>query len=83
MNPGPYTTGCNDRMIDGIPGYIEAGDTAAADMHAQFAPMVLEGQLDPAEVSNTLADLAEADETPEETFLPPGIVDALAAALEG
>ena len=40
--------------------------------------MILTDQLDPAEVSLALADLAEADETPEELFLPEGIKEVLA-----
>jgi NAD(P)-dependent dehydrogenase (short-subunit alcohol dehydrogenase family) len=81
VNPGPYNTGFNDRMVNDIPTYIDEGDTSATETHALLAPIVLGDQLDPIEVALTLADLTEADETPEETFLPAGIVEALAGLL--
>lgn len=81
VNPGPYDTGFNDRMVNNIPTYIEAGDTSAAETHAFVSQIVLGDQLDPMEVALALADLAEADETPEETFLPAGIREALAERL--
>lgn len=81
VNPGPYNTGFNDRMVNGAADYIEDGDSSANEVLAFMQEMILNGQLDPNEVAQALADLAEADETPEEQFLPEGIVDALAAAL--
>ncbi len=81
INPGPYDTGFNDRMVDGITEYIEAGDTSANETNAVVREIVLTDQLDPAEVANTLADLAEADETPPETLLPEGIGDLLQAMI--
>jgi NAD(P)-dependent dehydrogenase (short-subunit alcohol dehydrogenase family) len=78
VNPGPYDTGFNDRMVNNIPTYIEAGDTSASETHAFVSQIVLGDQLDPMEVALALADLAEADDTPEETFLPAGIREALA-----
>jgi NAD(P)-dependent dehydrogenase (short-subunit alcohol dehydrogenase family) len=81
VNPGPYDTGFNDRMVNNIPAYIEAGDTSASETHAFVSQVVLGDQLDPMEVALALADLAEADETPEETFLPAGIREALAELL--
>ena len=81
VNPGPYNTGFNDRMVNGAADYIEDGDSSANEVLAFMQEMILNGQLDPDEVAQALADLAEADETPEEQFLPEGIVDALAAAL--
>ena len=81
VNPGPYNTGFNDRMVNGAADFIEDGDTAAAEVLAFMQEMILNGQLDPDEVAQALADLAEADETPEERFLPDGIVDAISGAL--
>jgi NAD(P)-dependent dehydrogenase (short-subunit alcohol dehydrogenase family) len=81
VNPGPYDTGFNDRMVNAIPTYIDDGDTIAAETHAFVSELILSDQLDPAEVATTLADLAEAEETPEETFLPDGIREALAELL--
>jgi NAD(P)-dependent dehydrogenase (short-subunit alcohol dehydrogenase family) len=82
VNPGPYATGFNDRMVDAIPDHIEAGDASAVEAtHAFVRQVVLEDQLDPNEVAQALADLTEADETPEELFLPEGILEAIGALL--
>ncbi len=82
VNPGPYNTGFNDRMVDGITEYISAGDTSANETNALVREVVLTDQLDPADVSNTLANLAEASETPPETLLPEGIGEMLQAVME-
>jgi NAD(P)-dependent dehydrogenase (short-subunit alcohol dehydrogenase family) len=81
VNPGPYNTGFNDRMVNNIPSYIEPGDQAATETHAFLVGAILDGQLDPAEVSLALADLTEAESTPEERFLPAGIMDQINALL--
>lgn len=81
VNPGPYNTGFNDRMVNNIPSYIEPGDQTATETHAFLVGAILDGQLDPAEVSLALADLTEADTTPEELFLPAGIMDQINALL--
>ncbi len=73
INPGPYDTGFNDKMVDGIAEFIEPGDEPAAQAEALIRTLVLSNQLDPDEVSTTIADLVEADVTPVETFLPPEI----------
>ncbi len=78
LNPGPYDTGFNDAMVNGIATYIDEGDAPAAEAEAFVRAIVLTGQLDPDEVVQAMADLAEADETPIETFLPPGIQELLA-----
>ncbi len=81
INPGPYNTGFNDRMVDGITEYIDAGDASAHETNAVVREIVLTDQLDPAEVSTTLADLAEAEVTPPETLLPEGIGELLQAMI--
>ncbi len=81
INPGPYLTGFNDAMVDGIEPYLESGDDSAAAAH-QFLKQVMEDQADPNEIVMALADLAEADETPVETFLPEGIREMLQAVLD-
>jgi NAD(P)-dependent dehydrogenase (short-subunit alcohol dehydrogenase family) len=82
VNPGPYNTGFNDRMVDGITEWIDPGDTSANETNEVVRQIVLTDQLDPSEVSNTLADLAEAAETPPETLLPEGIGELLKAVIE-
>ncbi len=76
INPGPYLTGFNDAMVDGIEPYLESGDEPAAAAH-QFMKAVMENQADPQEIVTAIADLAEAEETPLETFLPEGIKQML------
>ncbi len=81
INPGPYNTGFNDRMVNGITEYIDAGDTSAHETNEVVRQIVLTDQLDPMEVARTLADLAEAEETPPETLLPEGIGELLQAMI--
>ena len=68
-------------MVDGIEPYLEAGDESAAAAH-QFLKQVMEDQADPNEIVQALADLAEAEATPVETFLPEGIREMLQAVLD-
>ena len=84
LNPGPYLTGFNDRMVDGIEQFVEPGDTSTLAAR-DFVREVMQNQADPAEIEQAIADLAEADSTPLETFLPEGIkemLDAVKAAQE-
>lgn len=81
VNPGPYNTGFNDRMVDGITEYIDAGDESANETNAVVRQLVLADQLNPADVVNALADLAEAKETPPQTLLPEGIGELLQAMI--
>ena len=80
INPGPYLTGFNDRMVDGIEVYLEPGDQPAAAAH-EFLKDVMKDQADPHEIVLAIADLAEADATPIETFLPEGIKGMLEEVL--
>ncbi len=80
LNPGPYATGFNDTMVNGIAGYIDEGDAPAAAAEEFIRAIVLTDQADPDEVVQAVADLAEAETTPLETFLPPGIRELIAPA---
>jgi NAD(P)-dependent dehydrogenase (short-subunit alcohol dehydrogenase family) len=82
VNPGPYNTGFNDRMVDGIADFLVEGDDAAAQANEAVRQIVLSNQLDPAEVSTALADLAEAEHPPMETLLPEGIGELLQAMID-
>ncbi len=82
VNPGPYDTGFNDRMVNGISTWIAADDAATKQAHGAISDIVLTGQLDPSEVARALADLTEAEHTPPETLLPEGIGEVLAAAID-
>ncbi len=81
LNPGPYNTGFNDFMVEGIAEHLDDDDAPAKEQEAFVRSIVLEGQLDPDEIVQAMADLAEADETPLETFLPEGIKAMIEEAL--
>jgi NAD(P)-dependent dehydrogenase (short-subunit alcohol dehydrogenase family) len=76
VNPGPFATGFNDRMIDDPGDWFDRN--AARPEELQF----LEGarqritvdQLDPAEVVGVIADLVEADGTELVNFVPPDVL---------
>ena len=82
VNPGPYNTGFNDRMVDGITEHIASGDEATHAANRVIRDLVLSDQLDPYEVVTTLADLAEARETPLETLLPEGLAELLQETID-
>jgi NAD(P)-dependent dehydrogenase (short-subunit alcohol dehydrogenase family) len=81
VNPGPYNTGFNDTMVNGIATWINDGDDATKAAHDFVSEIVLTDQLDPNEVAMVLADLSEAEETPAETLLPEGIGELIAAMI--
>ena len=83
VNPGPYNTGFNDRMVDGIATWVADDDEATKAAHGFISEVVLTDQLDPSEVATALADLSEAETTPPETLLPEGIGAMLQAAIDG
>lgn len=83
VNPGPYDTGFNDSMVNGIAAWVSDDDEVTKAAHGAISEIVLTDQLDPNEVSQTLADLAEAESTPPETFLPDGIGELLQAMIAG
>lgn len=82
VNPGPYDTGFNDRMVDGITEHIAAGDDATHAANQMIREVVLTDQLDPQDVAMAMADLTEAAETPLETLLPEGIGEMLQAMID-
>ena len=84
LNPGPYQTGFNDRMADSMWDWfddssVNAGSTELFEM---MRGMVTTGQMDPVEVVQRMVELVEADETTENNFVPPGIIEAMTAQLE-
>lgn len=82
INPGPYETGFNDRMIHGIADYTADNDAAATETAGTLRDGVLPNQLDPMEIVRALADLVEAETTPMETILPEGVLESLQALLD-
>mgnify|MGYP001812047024 CR=1 FL=1 len=82
LNPGPYLTGFNDRMADSMWEWFDdsAINAGATDLFQMMRAMVTTDQMDPSEVVAAMVGLVEADETAENNFVPPDIVDQLNAA---
>jgi len=74
INPGPYSTGFNDSMVEGAESRVVEG-TRDAEYAATTRERMLGNQLDPQEVVDALAFLCTADEVPFETFKPDNILD--------
>ena len=76
VNPGPFATGFNDRMIEDPGGWFDR--EAARPEELQFLEgarqRITSNQLDPAEVVGVIADLVEADETQLVNFVPPDVL---------
>jgi NAD(P)-dependent dehydrogenase (short-subunit alcohol dehydrogenase family) len=83
VNPGPYQTGFNDRMADSMWEWFGDGslNAPASDLFRVVGQMVTTDQLDPAEVSQRLVELTEAETTSENNFVPPEIRAQLEANL--
>jgi NAD(P)-dependent dehydrogenase (short-subunit alcohol dehydrogenase family) len=76
VNPGPFATGFNDRMIND-PGEWFDHDTARPEELTFLEgarQRITANQLDPAEVVQVIADLVEADETQLVNFVPPDML---------
>jgi short-subunit dehydrogenase len=75
VNPGPYQTGFNDRMADSMWEWFGDGsvNAPASDLFRTMGELVTGAQMDPAEVTEVLVELTEADTTSENNFVPPEI----------
>ena len=75
VNPGPYQTGFNDRMADSMWEWFGDGsvNALATDLFRTMGELVTGAQMDPAEVTQVLVELTEADTTTENNFVPPEI----------
>ena len=80
INPGPYATGFNDRMVDYPGDWFDRERADPADVEAMDAlrARITVGQLDPIEVAQRYVELVEADETELVNFVPPDILERLA-----
>jgi NAD(P)-dependent dehydrogenase (short-subunit alcohol dehydrogenase family) len=74
LNPGPYATGFNDAMVEGVEAMVVAG-TAEAEMAGGTRKRMLGNQLDPQEIVDTMVSLCTAPEVPFETFKPDDILE--------
>ena len=82
INPGPYLTGFNDRMADSMWEWFGEGSVSApaTPMFEAMRELVTGNQMDPAEVVARLVELAEAETTTENNFVPPEILELMGAA---
>jgi NAD(P)-dependent dehydrogenase (short-subunit alcohol dehydrogenase family) len=84
LNPGPYQTGFNDRMAGSMWEWFgdDALSAPSASLFKSIGDMVLGAQLDPAEVTQRMVELTEADTTTLNNFVPADISPQLANLLE-
>ncbi len=82
LNPGPYSTGFNDRMAASMWEWFGADSVNAGstELFTMMRELVTNGQMDPAEVVQRMVELVEADTTTENNFVPPDILAQLTAA---
>ena len=80
INPGPYATGFNDRMVSDPGDWFDRDHADPAEVAAMDAlrERITVGQLDPAEVAQRYVELVEAEQTELVNFVPPDILDRLA-----
>lgn len=74
LNPGPYATGFNDRMVDGVVELV-AAEGNEADLLSGTRTRMLGNQLDPQEIVDTMVELCTASSVPWETFKPDDILE--------
>jgi NAD(P)-dependent dehydrogenase (short-subunit alcohol dehydrogenase family) len=74
LNPGPYATGFNDRMVDGVVELVATEGTEAELLDGTRTRM-LGNQLDPQEIVDTMVELCTAPSVPWETFKPDDILE--------
>ncbi len=80
INPGPFATGFNDKMVDDPGDWFDITTASAEEVAFMQAlkQRITVGQLDPDGVSQTYADLAEAETTELINFVPTDILERLA-----
>jgi NAD(P)-dependent dehydrogenase (short-subunit alcohol dehydrogenase family) len=85
LNPGPYNTGFNDRMADSMWEWFDANSVSAGstELFEMMRGIATTDQLDPAEVTQRIVELVEADTTTENNFVPPDILASLTERIEG
>ncbi len=74
LNPGPYATGFNDQMVDGVDSLVEPG-SAESEMAAGTRQRMLGNQLDPVDVIDAMVALCTEPDVPYETFKPDNILE--------
>jgi len=77
LNPGPYATGFNDAMVDGVDKQLAEHDGGPQELALASGTRerMLGNQLDPSEVVTSMVHLCTAAEVPFETFKPDNILE--------
>ena len=77
LNPGPYATGFNDAMVEGVDQQLAEHDGGPAELElaAGTRTRMLGNQLDPQEIVDAMVELCTADDVPFETFKPDNILE--------
>lgn len=74
LNPGPYATGFNDAMVEGVEAMVTSG-SAESEMASGTRQRMLGNQLDPQEVVEAMVSLCLDETVPFETFKPDNILE--------
>ncbi|MGH1490042.1 MAG: SDR family NAD(P)-dependent oxidoreductase [Acidimicrobiales bacterium] len=74
LNPGPYATGFNDAMVDGVQPMMTE-DPVHQNLNESTRTRMLGNQLDPVEIIDTMVELCTAETVPFETFKPDNILE--------
>ena len=82
INPGPYQTGFNDRMVDSMWEWFGERSLNAdqSDLFRLVGDFVTTDQRDPTDVARRLVELVEAETTSENNFVPMDILAQLGLA---
>ncbi len=84
LNPGPYQTGFNERMAGSMWEWFgdDALSAPSASLFKSVGEFVLGVQMDPAEVTQRMVELTEAETTTVNNFVPASISPELANLVE-
>ena len=74
INPGPYSTGFNDEMVERVEAGYKKG-TRDAEYAASTRERMLGNQLDPQEIVTAMVELCTASSVEFETFKPDDLLD--------
>jgi NAD(P)-dependent dehydrogenase (short-subunit alcohol dehydrogenase family) len=80
INPGPFSTGFNDRMANDPGDWFDEATAEPEDVAIMqnLRQRITVGQLDPEQVADRYVELVEAETTDLVNFVPPDILERLA-----
>jgi NAD(P)-dependent dehydrogenase (short-subunit alcohol dehydrogenase family) len=83
INPGPFATGFNDRMVDDPGDWYEPATSPPEEvaMMEGLRQRITVDQLDPADVVRVYVDLVEAESTDLVNPIPPDIIERMTGKL--